>query len=135
MEIPPILGVIPPTGGEGHGLGSHLAAPLYIGNSSFLPLSPYLNDFCLIFLLLFFPLDTALLFDVKAAIMGWLLLAVQLYSTDMFCSAICRPATLPLIMPNGSESHHTLCLSPGTAHLRCDSGKERCNVRGQLFIL
>jgi len=75
---PPILGKIPQTWGGGHGLGSHLAAPLHIGNSSFLPLSPYLNDFCLIFLLLFFPLDTALLFDVNAAIMGWLLLAVQL---------------------------------------------------------
>ncbi len=37
------------------------------------------------------------------------------------CSANCHPATLPLIMPNGSESHHPLCLSPGPAHRRCDS--------------
>jgi hypothetical protein len=29
------------------------------------------------FLLLFVPLDASLLFDVNAAIMGWLLLAVQ----------------------------------------------------------
>jgi len=65
--------------GGGQGLGSHLAAPPpHIRNSSFLSLSPYLNDFRTIFLLLFFPLDTALLFYVKAAIMGWLLLAVQL---------------------------------------------------------
>ncbi len=55
-----------------------LLPPPHIGNSSFLPLSPYLNDFCPIFLLLFFPLDTALLFDVNAAIMGWLIFAVQL---------------------------------------------------------
>jgi hypothetical protein len=31
------------------------------------------------YLLLFLPLDAALLFDVNAAIMGWLPLAVQLY--------------------------------------------------------
>ncbi len=79
MAILPIPGIIPPTGEGGNGLGSHLAAPPpHIGNSSFLPLSPYLNDFCPIFLLLFSPLDTALLFDVNTAIMGWLLLAVQL---------------------------------------------------------
>jgi hypothetical protein len=45
----------------------------------FLPRSPYLNDICPIFLLLFLPLDAALLFDVNAAIVGWLRLAVQLY--------------------------------------------------------
>jgi hypothetical protein len=78
MAILPILGTIPPTGEGGDGLGSHLAAPPHIGNSSFLPLSPYLNDFCPIFSLLFLSLYTALLFDVNAAIMGWLLLAVQL---------------------------------------------------------
>ncbi len=64
--------------GGGDGLGSHLAAPPHTGNSSFLPLIPYLNYFCPTFLLLFLPLDTALLFDVNTAIMGWLLLAVQL---------------------------------------------------------
>jgi hypothetical protein len=51
-----------------------------------------------------------------------------------YCSATCRPATLPLIMPDGSESHHPFCLSPGPAHLQCGSGKEWSNVRGQLFI-
>jgi hypothetical protein len=37
------------------------------------------------------------------------------------CSVTCRSATLPLIMPNGSESHHPFCLSPGTDSLRYDS--------------
>ncbi len=68
-----VLGTILPTGEGGDGSGSHLATPPHIGNSSFLPLSPYLNDICPIFLLLFSPLDTVLLFDVNAAIMGWLL--------------------------------------------------------------
>jgi hypothetical protein len=60
--------------------GSHLAAPPppHIWNSVFLPLSPYLNDICPIFLLLFLPLHADLLFDVNAAIVGWLLLAVHL---------------------------------------------------------
>jgi hypothetical protein len=55
-----------------------LPPPPHIGNASFLPLSPYLNDICLIFLLFFLSLNTALLFDVYATIMGWILLAVQL---------------------------------------------------------
>jgi hypothetical protein len=53
----------------------------------FFPLSPYLNNICPIFLLLFPPLDAALLLYVKAAIVGWLLLAVQLQkaaSTEQF---------------------------------------------------
>jgi hypothetical protein len=37
------------------------------------------------------------------------------------CSATRRSATLPLIMPNGSESHHPFSLSLWTAPLRCDS--------------
>ncbi len=55
-----------------------LLPPPHTGNCSFLPLSPSLHDFCLIFLMLFSPLDTALLFDVNTAIMGWLFLAVKL---------------------------------------------------------
>ena len=76
---PPILGTIPPLGEGGDGMGRHLAASPHTGISCFLPCSPNLNDICPIFLLLFLPLDAALLFDVKAAIMGWLLLAVQHY--------------------------------------------------------
>jgi hypothetical protein len=72
--------------GEFHQLGKGgmawvailLPPPPHIGNCSFLPLSPYLNDICLIFLLFFLSLNTALLFDVYATIMGWILLAVQL---------------------------------------------------------
>jgi hypothetical protein len=51
----------------------------------------------------------------------------QIYNINL-CSATCRSATLPLIMPNGSESHPPFCLSPGTAHQRCDSEYERFNV-------
>jgi hypothetical protein len=56
------------------GLGRHLDSP---PPSSFPPLSPYLHDICPYFLMLIVPLDAALLFDVNAAILGWLLLAVQ----------------------------------------------------------
>jgi hypothetical protein len=38
----------------------------------------FFASICPFFLLLFLPLDAALLFDVNAAIVGWLLLAVQL---------------------------------------------------------
>jgi hypothetical protein len=77
---PPVLGENPHLRGGGMAWVAILAAPPpppHTGNSSFLPLPPYLNDICPFFLLLFVPLDAALLFDVNAAIMGWLLLAVQ----------------------------------------------------------
>jgi hypothetical protein len=48
-----------------------LPPPPRTGNYNFLPCSPYLNDFCPKFLLLFSPLYTALLFDVNTAIEGW----------------------------------------------------------------
>jgi hypothetical protein len=61
-------------------------------------------------------------------------LRIPLMNPVTVCSATCRPATLPLIKPNGSESHHHFWISAGPAHLRCGSGKEWSNVRGQLFI-
>jgi hypothetical protein len=43
----------------------------------FLPHSPWLLDIWVIFLMQNVPLDAALLFDLRAAILGWLLAAVQ----------------------------------------------------------
>jgi hypothetical protein len=68
-----ILEIILPTGEAGMAwVAILLPPPPPLREFWFLPLSPYLNDFCPIFLLLFLPLDTAL-FYVNAAIMGWLL--------------------------------------------------------------
>ncbi len=50
------------------------------------------------------------------------------------CAAPRCPATLPLIL-NGSEGHHHFWHRRDPApRLQSDSGKERSNLRGQLFI-
>ncbi len=59
---PPLWG-----GGERLGLPSCWLSP-HTGKYSFLPRSPYLHDISPIFLLLYSPLDTALLFGVNATI-------------------------------------------------------------------
>ncbi len=53
--------------------------PLLLVNwsSSFLPHSPKLLDILGVFLMKIVPLEAAHLFDLKAAILGWLLAAVQ----------------------------------------------------------
>ncbi len=66
---------------ETHGLGHLLERPPPPPPSReffFLPHSPGLLDIWAVFLMQNVPLDAALLFDLRAAILGWLLAAVQL---------------------------------------------------------
>jgi hypothetical protein len=72
---PPVLGENPHLGGGGMAWVAILAAP-----PPSLPLSPYLNDICPFFLLLFVPLDAALLFDVNASCS---LMRIRIQHTDL----------------------------------------------------
>jgi hypothetical protein len=54
-----------------------ILSPPHTREYFFLPLSPQLHDICPFSLLLIVPLDAAHRFDLNAAILGWLLYAVQ----------------------------------------------------------
>jgi hypothetical protein len=101
-QTPLNLGSIPPPGEGVDGLAILLPPSPPHREFWFLPLSPYLNDICPIFLLLLHPLDTALLFDVNAAIMGW----------TFSCSALkAASAAQPLYVLCGCAGQPVLCLS------------------------